>query len=206
MELTFFLKSLVALFTIIDPVGGAPFFLIITRGYSEEEKKKIALKASLTAFITLTIFLFFGSHLLSFFNISIPSFKIAGGVLLFLTALEMLQGRERSAKATQEEERTTIRKEEVSVVPLGIPYLSGPGAITTVIILSEGKPLSEKLLVFLAILIVCFLTYLILSHSWRIFRFLGDLGTKAIVRLLGLILASIAIEYIFQGVKVLIIS
>jgi len=118
----------------------------------------------------------------------------------------MLLGRERSAKTTPEEEKGLKSKEDVSVVPLGIPYLAGPGAITTVIILTEGKALTEKFMVLLSVALISGMTYFILSHSSKIFKLLGDLGTKAIVRLLGLILASIAIEYIFQGIKVLIIS
>lgn len=202
MELTFFVKSFIALFTIIDPIGGAPFFLSITSGYNERDKRKIALRASLTIIIILSLFLFFGSYLLYFFNISLPSFKIAGGILLFLTALEMLLGKGRSVKTTPEEASRVQEREDVSVVPLGIPYLAGPGAITTVIILTEGKPLPDKLVVFIAILLVAGLTYLVLSHSGKIFKFFGDLGTKAVVRLLGLILASIAVEYIFQGIKI----
>lgn len=206
MDLNFFLKSFIALFTIIDPIGGAPFFLSITSGYSETERKKIALRASLTVFITLSLFLIFGSYLLSIFNISLPSFKVAGGILLFLTAMEMLLGKVRSAKSTPEEESRVQEKEDVSVVPLGIPYLAGPGAITTVIILTEDKALEENLIVFFSISIVSVITYLILSHSSKIFKFLGELGTKAVVRLLGLILASIAVEYIFHGIKAYLVQ
>ncbi|MEZ0343379.1 MAG: MarC family protein [Caldimicrobium sp.] len=201
MELTFFLKSFIALFTIIDPIGGAPFFLSITAGYNEIERRKIALRASLTVLITLSLFLFFGPYLLSLFNISLSSFKIAGGILLFLTAMEMLLGKVRSVKATPEEETRVQEKEDVSVVPLGIPYLAGPGAITTVIILTERGSFSEKFMVFLSIILVSGITYTILSHSNRIFKFFGELGTKAVVRLLGLILASIAVEYIFHGIR-----
>ncbi len=201
MELGFFLKSFITLFTIIDPIGGAPFFLSITLGYEEEEKRKIALRATLTALIILTFFLFFGPNLLSFFNISLSAFKIAGGILLFITALEMLIGKLGSVKTTPEEKNYIYGKEDVSVVPLGTPYLAGPGAITTVIILTEGGSFSEKLMVFLSILLISGITYFILSHSNIIFKFLGELGTKAIVRVLGLILASIAIEYIFHGLK-----
>ncbi len=173
----------------------------ITAGYNEIERRKIALRASLTVLITLSLFLFFGPYLLSLFNISLSSFKIAGGILLFLTAMEMLLGKVRSVKATPEEETRVQEKEDVSVVPLGIPYLAGPGAITTVIILTERGSFSEKFMVFLSIILVSGITYTILSHSNRIFKFFGELGTKAVVRLLGLILASIAVEYIFHGIK-----
>ncbi len=201
MEIGFLLKSFITLFTIIDPIGGAPFFLSITAGYSEKERQKIALKASITAFITLLIFLWTGSQLLYFFQISISSFKIAGGILLFLTALEMLFGKTTQIKTTEKETIQIKEKEDVSIVPLGIPYLAGPGAITTTIILGETSNIFAKTALSIIIFFIIFITFFILAYSSKIFKFLGELGTKAVVRILGLILASIAIEYITHGLK-----
>ncbi len=201
MEVGFFLKSFITLFTIIDPIGGAPFFLGITAGYSEEERRKIAFKASITAFITLVIFLWIGIQLLYFFQISISSFKIAGGILLFLIALEMLFGKTTQVKTTDEETLQIKQKEDVSIVPLGIPYLAGPGAITTTIILGENSNILQKSILSCIIFLIFLITFFILAYSSKIFKFLGELGTKAVVRILGLILASIAIEYITQGLK-----
>lgn len=201
MEAGFLIKSFLTLFTIIDPVGGAPFFLGITAGYSEEERKKIALRASLTAFMTLLTFLWIGKYLLSFFQISVSSFKIAGGILLFLIAIEMLFGKTTQVKATEKETIKTKEKEDVSIVPLGIPYLAGPGAITTTIILGETSGLTLKLALSVIIFLVLLVTFLIFCNSSKIFKLLGELGTKAVVRILGLILASIAIEYITAGLK-----
>uniref|UniRef100_A0A7V4JPW6 UPF0056 membrane protein n=1 Tax=Thermodesulfobacterium geofontis TaxID=1295609 RepID=A0A7V4JPW6_9BACT len=201
METGFLIKSFLTLFTIIDPVGGVPFFLSISAGYSEEERKKIALKASLTAFLTLLLFLWIGKYLLSFFQISVSSFKIAGGILLFLISMEMLFGKITQVKTTERETLKVKEKEDISIVPLGIPYLAGPGAITTTIILGEFSTLYTKMGLSLIIFLVLLITFLIFSHSSKISKILGELGTKAIVRILGLILASIAIEYITTGLK-----
>jgi multiple antibiotic resistance protein len=201
MEIGFLLKSFIALFTIIDPIGGAPFFLSITAEYSEKERQKIALKAATTAFVTLVIFLWIGNSLLYFFQISLSSFKIAGGVLLFITALEMLFGKTTQTKTTEKETIQIKEKEDVSIVPLGIPYLAGPGAITTTIILGESSNFLTKLELSWVILLISIITFFILSEASKIFKFLGELGTKAVVRILGLILASIAIEYITHGLK-----
>lgn len=201
METGFLIKSFLTLFTIIDPIGGVPFFLSITAGYSEEEKKKIALRASFTAFLTLLIFLWIGEYLLSFFQISVSSFKIAGGILLFLIAIEMLFGKTTQVKTTEKETLKVKEKEDISIVPLGIPYLAGPGAITTTIIFSETSGISIKLALSGIIFLVLLVTFVIFSKSSKISKLLGELGTKAIVRILGLILASIAIEYITTGLK-----
>jgi multiple antibiotic resistance protein len=201
METGFLIKSFLTLFTIIDPVGGVPFFLSISAGYSEEERKKIALRASLTAFLTLLFFLWIGKNLLSFFQISVSSFRIAGGILLFLISMEMLFGKTTQVKTTERETLKVKEKEDFSIVPLGIPYLAGPGAITTTIILGETSTLHIKLGLSLIIFLVLLITFLIFSHSSKISKLLGELGTKAIVRILGLILASIAIEYITTGLK-----
>ncbi|PMP65742.1 MAG: hypothetical protein C0190_06380 [Thermodesulfobacterium geofontis] len=201
METGFLIKSFLTFFTIIDPVGGVPFFLSITAGYSEEERRKIALRASITAIITLLFFLWIGKYLLYFFQISVSSFKIAGGILLFLIAMEMLFGKTTQVKTTERETLKVKEKEDVSIVPLGIPYLAGPGAITTTIILSETSSLYTKLGLSMTILLVLLITFVIFSYSSKISKFLGELGTKAVVRILGLILASIAIEYVTTGLK-----
>lgn len=201
MEISLLFKIFITLFTIIDPVGGAPFFLGITEGYSEKERQRIAFKACLTAFITLFLFLWLGKYILSVFHISISSFKIAGGFLLFVIALEMLFGKTTQVKTSEKETIHVKEKEDPSVVPLGIPYLAGPGAITTTIIFGQTPSLLDKLLLSITIFFVILVSYIILREASRIFKYLGELGTKAVVRVLGLILASIAVEYILEGIK-----
>lgn len=201
MDYSFLIKSFIALFVIIDPVGGAPFFLSITAGYTREERKRIAFKACITAFIVLSLFLFIGKNIFSLFQISVSSFKIAGGILLFLTGIEMLFGKIRQAKASQEEAVKGIKKDDVSIVPLGIPYLAGPGAITTVIIFSQQADFIGKIFIWLNLFIICALTYFTFCKAEKIFNLLGELGTKALIRILGLLLTTIAVEYIVHGIK-----
>jgi multiple antibiotic resistance protein len=201
MEIGFLIKSFLALFSVVDPIGGAPFFLTLTEGASEKERKLIALRASLTLFIVLALFLFLGQNLLKLFHISLSAFKVAGGLLLILTAIDMLYARTRAIKETPEEREKWKEREDVSIVPLGIPYLAGPGAITTTVILSEGIDWEKKLWLLGVIALVSFSTLTIFFFASYIFRLFGETGTKALVRLLGLILASIAVEYIISGIK-----
>ena len=201
MEIGFLIKSFLALFTVVDPIGGAPLFLTLTEGASEKERKLIALRASLTLFIVLALFLFLGQNLLKLFHISLSAFKVAGGLLLILTAIDMLYARTRAIKETPEEREKWKEKEDVSIVPLGIPYLAGPGAITTTVILSEGIDWERKLWLLGVIALVSLSTLSIFFFASYIFRLFGETGTKALVRLLGLILASIAVEYIISGIK-----
>jgi multiple antibiotic resistance protein len=201
MEIGFLIKSFLALFTVVDPIGGAPLFLTLTEGASEKERKLIALRASLTLFIVLALFLFLGQNLLKLFHISLSAFKVAGGLLLILTAIDMLYARTRAIKETPEEREKWKEREDVSIVPLGIPYLAGPGAITTTVILSEGIDWERKLWLLGVIALVSLSTLIIFFFASCIFRFFGETGTKALVRILGLILASIAVEYIISGIK-----
>ncbi|MCX8041722.1 MAG: MarC family protein [Thermodesulfobacteriaceae bacterium] len=201
MEIGFLIKSFLAIFTIVDPIGAVPLFLNITSNYSREERKRVAFMSSVTVLVTLTIFLWIGKLILNFFHISISSFKIAGGALLFITAIEMLFGRVGQVKTSAQEISYFKEKEDIAIVPLGIPYLAGPGAITTVIILGENTTLIQKVSLFFIIGGVALSIYLFLSQAYLIFKFLGELGTKATIRILGLILATIATEYILTGIK-----
>ncbi|MCS7279576.1 MAG: MarC family protein [Thermodesulfobacteriaceae bacterium] len=201
MEIGFLIKSFLAIFTIVDPIGAVPLFLNITSNYSREERKRVAFMSSVTVLVTLTIFLWIGKLILNFFHISISSFKIAGGALLFITAIEMLFGRVGQVKTSAQEMSYFKEKEDIAIVPLGIPYLAGPGAITTVIILGENTTLIQKVSLFFIIGGVALSIYLFLSQAYLIFKFLGELGTKATIRILGLILATIATEYILTGIK-----
>ncbi len=201
MEVGFFIKSFLAIFTIVDPIGAIPLFLNITSDYLPEERKKVAIISSITVFVTLATFLWIGKFILSFFHISTSSFKIAGGILLFITAIEMLFGRVGQIKTSSQEIIHFKEKEDIAIVPLGIPYLAGPGAITTVIILGENVELIYKVGLFFIIGIIALFVYLLLNYAYLIFKVLGELGTKATIRILGLILATIATEYIVTGIK-----
>lgn len=201
IEAGFFIKTLAAIFVIVDPIGGIPLFLSLTADETEKERITTAFKASLAAFLVLSVFIFLGEKILSLFQISMGSFRVAGGALLFLIAIQMLQAKPRSTKSTPPEELESRTKEDVALVPLAVPILAGPGAITTVIVLAGGEPLSIKLTVFLASALTFIFTFLIFSQASRMAHLLGQTGANLLVRLMGLLLSVIAVEYIVEGLK-----
>lgn len=195
------LKIWIAIFIIVDPIGGIPLFLSLTANETEPERLKTAFKACVAGFLVLLVFIFLGETILSLFQISMGSFRVAGGVLLFLIALQMLQAKPRSTKSTPPEEAEGKEKEDVSLVPLAVPILAGPGAITTVIVLAGGEPLYAKFQVCLATAFTFLITFVVFSQASRLFRLLGHTGANLLVRLMGLILAVIAVEYMVAGLK-----
>ncbi len=193
------LKSIIPLFVIIDPIGSIPLFVSLTQDLLEQYKKKTAAKACLVAATILSIFAFFGDQILSFFDISVASFRVAGGFILFTIALQMLQARPRGTKSSPEEELESMQKEDIAIVPLAMPILAGPGAITTVMVLVAGHGLEMKLQVAFSSILVCLVSFLILSYAMRISKLLGHIGTNLFGRLMGLILAVISVEYMARG-------
>ncbi|NPB09218.1 MAG: MarC family protein [Thermodesulfobacteria bacterium] len=200
MELRDFLNIFVPLFIIVDPIGCVPLFLGLTEDLPESKKRKLAAKASLVAAGVMAAFALFGDRILLYFNVSVASFRVAGGFILFLIALQMIQAETRATKTRPEEEEESRHKEDIAVVPLGVPILAGPGAITTILVLTAGETnLMLRLEVIFAAVLVSALTFVIFAHAARISRFLGRTGTNLFVRLTGLILAVISVEYMAKG-------
>ncbi|AEH45763.1 multiple antibiotic resistance (MarC)-related protein [Thermodesulfatator indicus DSM 15286] len=195
-----FLHIFIPLFIIIDPIGCVPLFLGLTNDLSPERRKKSAYKAAIVAALVLSAFALIGDQLLFFFNISVASFRVAGGLILLLIALQMIQAQPRATKSRPEEEEESRHKEDVAIVPLGVPILAGPGAITTVLVLTAGhKDFGFRLEVIIAILAVSLITCLVFLYSTRIAKILGRTGTNLFVRIMGLILAVISVEYMAKG-------
>src|SRR5881396_1787855 len=195
-DLAFGATAMASIFAIVDPLGVVPFFSVLTEDLRAAQKHDIVSKACLTATITLGVFAVFGQWIFAGFGFTIPAFKIAGGALLFGVALEMLNGERSRSRLTPQE------REEVSVVPLGIPLLAGPGAITTVMIYMTA-PVSDptdKLFVFAGILIAVLSAFALLHNADRIFRKIGRTGTRAIGRVMGLLLAAIAVRFLIDGI------
>jgi multiple antibiotic resistance protein len=190
------------IFFIVDPLGNAPIFLSITGGKSPAERNRTALRASLVTFLILLIFAFVGEWILRLLRVTISSFQIAGGILIFIIALSMLQARRSRAKSTPREEHEKHEGEDVAVFPLAIPMLSGPAAITTVMVLINlSTSLTQRALVILAIFLTCLLTYLILRASGRVLNLLGQTGINVLTRLMGLLLAVISVQFVIDGIK-----
>ena len=191
-------KLLIGLFAIAGPLSTLPVFLGLTKDRSTSEKNRVALVAVITFAIALIIFTYFGQAILNIFGISIAAFRIAGGILLLLTALDMM----RSDDGEQPVERTTNSKSmAIGIVPIAIPLLSGPGAISTIIVYANAhQSMEHLLLVSLVIITVALLVYLTFRLALAMGPLLGDTATTVMNRVMGLIVASIAIEFILHGI------
>ncbi len=197
---TFGLLAVTSFFTLINPLGVMPIFMTITGDLNAEQRKKTARKATIVSFFTLVAFAFSGQLLFQFFGISVNSLKIVGGVIFFIMGQDMLQARLSKIKVSDSEINEYVN--DVSVTPLAIPMICGPGAITNgIVLMEEAGNIESKLILVGAILLTCFLTYIILWSSTRIIKFLGDTGNKILMRLMGLIVMVIAVEFFFSGLR-----
>jgi multiple antibiotic resistance protein len=205
MNLEFIVSAFATVFAIVNPLGNIPFFQAVTEDYSLELKHRVVVKICLVTLAVLFIFALFGQYIFSIYGITIPAFKIAGGVLLFTIAFSMLGGQKSKTKINEEEQEEAMSKEVVGIVPLGIPMFAGPGAITTVMILvsdasASGDQLFELLAISLAIFATVGISYLTLTYSDRIFHFMGRSGAMAFSRIMGLLLAAVAVSFVLQGI------
>jgi len=192
-------KSLLALFIIVDPIGNVPIFLVFIEKYSENERKEIVKNSVTIAMIALLAFMIFGQYILSVLDISMSSLKIAGGLLLIIIAVEMLFGRKSRTEHSDEIEE---EMENIEITPLAIPLLTGPGAITlSMVLYSFSETILHKIILIIDIFLVFFLSYIILSRSEVIFKIIGKRGTKVIIRLMGLLLSAIGIEFVASGIR-----
>lgn len=199
--LTITLLYFTSFFSLINPIGSMPVFLTMTSNLSKARKTKIALKAVLTAFITLLIFAFGGQMLFNFFGISVNSFRIVGGIIFFMMGYDMLNARVSSLKSIPQENLKEY-VDDIAVTPLGIPMIAGPGAITNSIVLMEDSDTFVlKALLIGTIVFTMLLTLLIYLGGSKITNFLGDTGNKIMLKLMGLIVMVIAVEFFFAGLE-----
>lgn len=201
MDILQLVKAALALFAIVDPVGVIPMFLMATQGYTLVQSRAAARIAALTVLGVLTLFAFLGEPLLAFFGIRLAAFSVAGGLLLLLLALSMVQARVSPQRQTQDEAVEAEEREAVGVVPLGIPLLAGPGAITHVILAAsaaKGAVLHQAALL-IPIGLVALSVWLSFRAAPAISRRLGKTGIHVVTRLMGLIIAAISVEMIADG-------
>ena len=198
------IKSSLALTALLNPLSVTPIFLSITDTSNIKELKPIAFKATCTVAVVLAVSIFLGEYILSFFGISINSFKMAGGVIIFLMAISMVNAKSPAAKFSDAEvlEAEKNNDEDISIVPLGFPLLAGPGTVSTVIIYSATfQSLWSKPIYVAYSLILCYLIYLSLSFSKRIMERLGTVGINVVTRVMGILLAAMAVEMMFKSIK-----
>ena len=195
--------SFSSIFVIVDPIALVPSFLAMTADDTVAKRARIAGLAAAITCIILLFFAFTGSWIFGIFGITLPAFEIAGGIILLMIALEMLQARRTATKETPEEQAAGMSKDDIAITPLAIPMLSGPGAITAVILLASraSSPAHQAVLV-LSIVIVSFLSFAILRFAAGTARFFGVIMLKIFSRLMGLILAAIAVQFVLNGIHI----
>ena len=197
--------ALLCFTSLTNPLGTMPVFLTMTNGMNDHERKAIVRRATIVSFITLMVFTFSGQFLFKFFGISSNGFRIAGGFIIFKIGFDMLQARYSNAKLKEEEVKTYA--DDISITPLAIPMLCGPGAIANAIMLmDDASTLSLKGTLIGIIALVYFITFLILQASTRLVRILGETGNNVMMRLMGLILMVIAVECFVSGLKPILID
>jgi multiple antibiotic resistance protein len=199
---SYFVIALSTLFTIVNPLGAVGPFLAMTTDYGRDRRRATAHRSGIVCFGVLIGCSVLGDFVFRFFGITLPALRVAGGILLFFVALDMLNARPSGVKGTSEEAQEGSSKEDVAVFPLGIPLLSGPGAIVSVFILSEkASSVAQHTALYAAIFVTAALSALMLSEANRLAIFMGQIGINVMSRLLGLVLAAVAVQFIIDGLK-----
>jgi multiple antibiotic resistance protein len=198
-----FISAFVTLFVVIDPPGCAPIYASLTTGASAEQRRSMAIRATFIAGFILIFFAMFGEGLLSFLHIDLDSFRIAGGVMLFIIAIDMVfEKRTERREQRAEKVKATPEVEDVSVFPMAMPMLAGPGSIASVMLLvSQNSGLDRALVIFGALLLVLLLTLAALLMAGPFMRLIGNKGEAVITRLLGVLLAALAAQFVIDGLK-----
>ncbi len=200
--LSFAFVSFSAVFVVVDPFAGVPFFMSMTAADSAERKRETARRAATAAWLVLTFFAMSGAVVFKVLGITLAAFKIAGGVLLLIMAVDMLRSRPSEARITAGEVESGRVKEDIAIVPLAMPLLAGPGSIATVVVLmgrARSAQLWHVLVVLVAIAITAALSYVIFAAASRVDRVLGKTGLNILERASGLLLAAIAIQFMIDG-------
>lgn len=208
-ELTFFIYAFISIFAIVNPVSGVMVFSSITASMTQADKIYVAKRSVVIACIIAIIFSISGEYILKMiFRITVDHLRVAGGVLLFLVAMDMLFARTTRESITSEELTDAAKRDNVSIFPMAMPMLTGPGAITTTILVTEkaGNDVYLKLSVILAILFTFVITYLIFSFSDYFNKVVGLTGMMVMTRLMGLFLGAIAVDFISLGIKGIYVS
>jgi multiple antibiotic resistance protein len=196
----FSLLALSSIFFLVDPFAALPTFLAITEGYDPARRKRTAGKGALTALIVLSSFAFAGEQLFKLFGITLPAFELAGGIVLLLIGLDMLQAKRSPTQETPGDTEEAAQKDDAGIVPLGVPMLAGPGAITSVMVLvGQAQSKWQMAAILISIALTALICYLVLGHSGVVVRMIGNTGIRILVRVMGLLLVALAAQYFVNG-------
>jgi multiple antibiotic resistance protein len=198
----FSVLALSSIFFLVDPLAAIPSFLAMTTGSEPARRRRTALKAALTCLIVLTTFAIGGQLIFRLFGITLPAFEIAGGVILLLIGLDMLQARRSATQEATGDTEEGAAKDDAGIVPLGIPMLAGPGAISTVMVLVGQTPSLwhwEMGAILGSIALTSLVSYGVLAGAGRVLKLLGETGIRILVRVMGLLLVALAMQYFVNG-------
>ena len=201
LEITLFIGAFTSLFSIVNPINATPIFISLTEHDTNERRFVIARKASTNMFFVLLAFFIGGSYILSFFGLSLPGIRIAGGLMLGRSAFDMLNPKTKGEKLTKQDVEEAVDKPDVSFTPLAMPLLSGPGSIAAVIALAaDSHTLISDISVIVAIFVLSIITYLILRVSPYAVKILGKTGLTVMTKIMGFIVLCVAVQFIINGV------
>lgn len=201
----FIFLAFTSLFTMVNPLGILPVYTGLTSKLPASEAKAVAIKAIITAIITLVVFAVLGRFIFDFFQISVNALRIVGGVVFFMAGYDMLQARLIRTKSS--EESVTEFANDIAITPLAIPMICGPGAITaTMILMNDAHDMTKKLILLGTILVIMLITLVFLLSSRKVINALGENGNKVLMRIMGLIVMVIAVEFFLGGLKSYVID
>ncbi|MEO6694921.1 MAG: MarC family protein [Ignavibacteria bacterium] len=202
-EVTYYIKIFIAIIVLVNPIEGVPLFLARTNHLTRDQKINIAKKTSIAVFIVLIVSLFLGRYVLELFGIGIPAFTFAGGIIIFLISLQMVLGTSSGDKSIPNDPASD--SSDIAVVPLAIPLLAGPGAISGIILYgSKSKGLGEDMILAVIVLFISISVWLSLNAATKMEKALNETGIKVMTKISGLLVAAIAIQLIFSGLGQLI--
>ena len=197
----FALVTFTSILFLVDPIAVVPTFLAITQGESQERRRVTARRACLAAAILLVVFAAAGNLIFRAFGITLPAFRIAGGAILWLVAMDMLRG-ERPTQESEAEIDEGIRKEDVALTPLAMPMLAGPGAISTVMVLSgQARTPARTAVIYASIVVTMLISWIMLRVGDRVMSHFGQTGIRVIMRIMGLLLAAVAVQFVVTGIR-----
>lgn len=198
----FSLVAFTSIFALVDPIAAVPAFLVMSAHTDRTRRRRTALRASWTCFLVLAIFALAGPLIFQMFGITLPAFKIAGGVILGLIGLDMLRARRSATKETPGEAVEGAEKEDAGITPLGVPMLAGPGAMSSVtVLMTQNTDWQHRGIVLAAVATASIASFLVLAAGERVGAYLHDTGVRILARLMGLLLTAIAVQFILDGLR-----
>jgi multiple antibiotic resistance protein len=198
----FSLLALSSIFFLVDPFAALPTFLAVTADQDSAKRVRTARKASLTCFVILTAFALAGTYIFRTFGITLPAFEIAGGIILLLIGLDVLEAKRSPTQETSSETHAASTKDDVGIVPMGIPMLAGPGAITSVMVLvGQAQTRWQMVAIIGSIAVTAAICFIVLGSATRVASVLGETGIRILVRIMGLLLVALAVQYFVNGLQ-----